>query len=137
MGLLTWAKHKFEENWPISFFEVITKVEGFSDVGWGEKFELKKKKKILHKKAHYEGEWNRRQDVSKGEKPKQFQSLILKPKVSFVNKGPPLKGNQPKGDASGKLKGTCFNRNEMGYYSKNCSKPKLGNGNYKVICPYH
>jgi hypothetical protein len=42
MGLLTWAKRKFEENWPASFFEVITKMEGFSDVEWGEKFGFKK-----------------------------------------------------------------------------------------------
>jgi hypothetical protein len=27
----------------------------------------------------------------------------------------------------------CFNYNEMGHYSKNCSKPKLGNGGSKVI----
>jgi len=46
------------------------KVEGFSDVGWGEKSRFKKDNKFFHKKAHYEKEWNQRQDTSKGEKPK-------------------------------------------------------------------
>ncbi len=66
MGLLTWAKCKLEENWFASLSEAITKVEGFSNVGQGEKFRFKKKNKFPHKKAHYEGEWN----LSKGEKPK-------------------------------------------------------------------
>jgi len=44
-----------------------------------------------------------------------------------------LKGNQPKGDVSEKPKGVCFNCNEMGHYSKNCPKPKLGNGDCNVI----
>jgi hypothetical protein len=70
MGLPTWAKHKLEENWPTSLSEAIMKVEGFSNVGWGEKFEFKKDNKFLHKKARHEREWNRKQDTSKGEKPK-------------------------------------------------------------------
>jgi hypothetical protein len=37
MGLPTWAKQKLEENWPFSLSEAIMKVEGFSDVGRGEK----------------------------------------------------------------------------------------------------
>jgi hypothetical protein len=27
----------------------------------------------------------------------------------------------------------CFNCNEVGHYSKNCPKPKLENGGFKVI----
>jgi hypothetical protein len=72
MGFLTWAKCRLEENWPTSLFEAITKVEGFLDVGRGEKFGVKKENKFPHKKAHHEGEWNRGQDISEGEKPKQF-----------------------------------------------------------------
>ncbi len=72
MGLPTWAKQKLEENWPTSLYEAIMKVEGFSDVGWGEKFGFKRENKFLHTKAHHEGEWNRRQDSSKREKLKQF-----------------------------------------------------------------
>jgi len=72
MGLLTWAKCRLEENWFTSLFEAITKVEGFSDVGRGEKFGVKKENKFPHKKTHHEGEWNHGQDISKGEKPKQF-----------------------------------------------------------------
>jgi len=34
------------------------KVEGFSDVGRGEKFGFKKDNKFLHKKPRHEGEWN-------------------------------------------------------------------------------
>jgi hypothetical protein len=45
----------------------------------------------------------------------------------------PLKGSQPKGDASGEPKGMCFNYNEVGHYSKDCPKPKWGNGASKVI----
>jgi hypothetical protein len=74
-------------------------------------------------------------DTSKGEKPKQFQSSSFKSKGNFVKKGVPLKGSQPKGDVSRKPKGACFNCNEMGYYSKDCPKPKPGNGSSKVIGP--
>ncbi len=33
MGFPTWAKCKFEMNWPTSLFEAIMKVEGLSNVG--------------------------------------------------------------------------------------------------------
>jgi hypothetical protein len=91
MGLLTWAKCKLEENWPTSLTEAIMKVEGFSDVGQGEKSGFKKDSKFLHKKARHEGEWNRGQDTLKGEKPKQFQGSGFKPKGNFVKKGAPFK----------------------------------------------
>ncbi len=78
-------------------------------------------------------EWNQGQNTSKGEKPKQFQGSSFKPKGNFIKKGAPLKGNQPKGDASRKPKKACFNCNEVGHYSKNYSKPKPGNGGFKVI----
>jgi hypothetical protein len=131
MGLSTWAKHKLKENWPASLSKAITKVEGFSDVGQGEKFGFKKENKFLHKKTRHEGGWNRGQDTSKGEKPKQGSSF--KPKGNFVKKGAPLKGSQPKGDVSGKPKKTCFNYNEVGHYSKDYSKSKPRNGGSKVI----
>jgi len=56
MGLPTWAKCKFEENWHASSSEAIMKMEGFSDVGQGEKLGFKKDNKFLHKKACHEGE---------------------------------------------------------------------------------
>jgi hypothetical protein len=59
MGLPTWAKRKLEENWPASLTEAIMKVEGFSDVGRGEKPGFKRDNKFPHKKARLEGEWNR------------------------------------------------------------------------------
>jgi hypothetical protein len=133
MGLPTWARCKLEENWPTSLFEAIMKVEGFSNVGGGEKSRFKKENKFPHKKACHEGEWNRRQDTSKGEKPKQSQGWGFKPKGNFIKKRVPLKGGQPKGDPSGKPKGTCLNCNEVGHYSKDCPKPKPGNGGFKVI----
>jgi hypothetical protein len=58
MGFPTWAKRKLEENWPSSLSEAIMKVEGFSNVGRGEKSEFKKDNKFLHKKPCHEGEWN-------------------------------------------------------------------------------
>ncbi len=51
-------QNKFDENRHASLFEAIMKVEGFSDVGGGEKFRFKKENKFLHKKAHHEREWN-------------------------------------------------------------------------------
>jgi hypothetical protein len=70
MGLPTWAKRKLEKNWPAPLSEVIMKVEGFSNVGRGEKFGFKKDNKFPHKKARHEREWDQGQDTSKGEKPK-------------------------------------------------------------------
>jgi hypothetical protein len=62
-----------------------------------------------------------------------FQSSSFKPKGNFVKKGAPLKGSQPKGDINGKPKGACYNCNKVGHYSKDFSKPKLGNEGSKVI----
>jgi hypothetical protein len=78
------------------------KMEGFSDVGWSEKYGVKKENKFPHKKAHHEREWNHGQDISKGEKPKQFQGSGFKPKGKFVKKVAPFKGSQSKGDTNGK-----------------------------------
>jgi hypothetical protein len=133
MGLPTWAKRKLEENSPASLTEGIMKVEGFSDVGRGEKSGFKRDSKFPHMKARHEGEWNRGQDTSKGKKPKQFQGSGFKPKGDFVKKGAPFKGSQPKGNASEKPRGACFNCNEVRHYSKDCPKLKLGNGVSKVI----
>jgi hypothetical protein len=124
MGLPTWAKRKLEENCLASLSEAIMKVKGFLDVGRGEKFGFKKDNEFPYKKVHHEREWSRGQDTSKGERPKQFQGMGFKPKKNFIKKRVPFKGGQPKGDVSGKPKGTCFNYNELGHYSKDCPKPK-------------
>jgi len=133
MGLPTWVKCKLEENWPSSLFETIMKMEGFLNVRRDEKSGFKKDNKFLHKKPRHEGEWNRRQGSPGKEKPKQFQGSGFKPKGNFVKKGVPFKRNDPKGNVSGKPKGTCFNYNKVGHYSKDYSKSKTGNGGSKVI----
>jgi len=58
MGFPTWAKCKLEENWLASLSKAIMKVEGFSNVGRGEKSRFKKDNKFPHMKACYEEEWN-------------------------------------------------------------------------------
>jgi hypothetical protein len=131
-GLPTWAKRKLEENWLASLSKAIMKVEGFLDVGRGEKSEFKKENKFHHKKARHEREWNRGQDAPKGERPKHFQGSGFKPKGNFVKKGVSFKGNQLKGDVEGKPKGACFNCNEVGHYSKDCPKPKPRSVGLKV-----
>ncbi len=133
MGLPTWAKRKLEESWPASLSEAITKVENFSDVGRSDKFGFKKDNKFFHKKPRHEGEWNRGQGSPTKEKPKQFQGSGSKPKGNFVKKGVPFKGSQTKGDFGAKPKGTCFNCNEVGHYSKDCPKSKTGVGSSKVL----
>jgi hypothetical protein len=96
MGLPTWAKRKLEENWPASLTESIMKVEGFSDVGRGEKSGFKKDSKFRHKKARHEGEWNRDQDTSKGKSPNNSKARVLNPKEILSRKGLLSKGANPK-----------------------------------------
>ncbi len=108
-------------------------MEGFSDVGRGEKSGFKKDNKFFHKKPRHEGEWNRGQGSPTKDKPKQLQGSRFKPKGNFVKKRAPFKGNQPKRDFGVKPKGTCFNCNEVGHYSKDCPRSKMGNGGSKVI----
>ncbi len=112
MGFPTWAKWKLEDNWFVSLTEAIMKMEGFSDVGRGEKFEFKRDSKFPHKKAHHEGEWNRGEGSPKKKKSKHFQSSRFKPKGNFVKKGAPFKVSQPK-DASGKSKGPCLTHSQL------------------------
>jgi hypothetical protein len=50
-----------------------------------------------------------------------------------MKKGAPFKVSQPKGDVEAKPKGTCFNCNKVGHYSKDCAKSKAGDGGFKVI----
>jgi hypothetical protein len=96
MGLSTWAKRKLEESWLASLSEAITKVENFSDVGRSDKSGFKKDNKFLHKKPRHEGEWNRGEGSPTKDKPKQIQGSGFKPKGSFVKKGAPSKGSQPR-----------------------------------------
>jgi len=93
MGLPTWAKRKLKENWPSSLSEAITKVEGFSNVGRGEKLGFKEDNKFPHKKLRHDGEWNRGLGSPIKDKPKQFQGTGFKPKGNFVKKGAPFKGS--------------------------------------------
>jgi hypothetical protein len=126
MGLPTWAKRKLEENWPSSLSKAIMKVEGFSDVGRGEKSGFKKDNKFLHKKPRHEGEWNRGQGNPRKEKPKQFQGSGFKPKGDFMKEGVPFKGSQPKGDVGGKLKEHVLTAMKWGTIPKIVPSPKRG-----------
>jgi hypothetical protein len=71
-------------------------VEGFLNVGWGDKPGFKK------------------ETISRP----GFQT-----QKKFRKKWALLKGSQPKGDVSGKSKGMCFNYNEVGHYSKDYPNP--------------
>jgi len=68
-------------------------VEGFSDVGRGEKLGFKKDNKFPHKKPRHDKKWNRGQGSPTKDKPKQFQGTGFKPKGNFVKKGVPFKGS--------------------------------------------
>jgi hypothetical protein len=105
MGLPTWAKHKLEENWFTSLSKAIVKVEGFSDVGQGEKFKFKKENKFHHKKARHEREWSRGQDTPKGESPNTSKVQGSNPKATSSRKGFPSKGANLKGMLMGSPKG--------------------------------
>ncbi len=50
-----------------------------------------------------------------------------------MKKGAPFKRSQPKGDFGAKPKGTCFNCNEVGHYSKDYPKSKMGSVSSKVL----
>jgi hypothetical protein len=128
MGLLTWAKHKLEENWLASLSKAIMKVEGFSNVGRVEKFRFKKDNKFPHKKAHHEGELNQRQDTSKGEKPKQFQGLGFKTKGNFIKKRVLLKGPNQRGMLVGSPKECVSIAMKWGIIPKIALNPNWGIG---------
>jgi hypothetical protein len=51
MGFPTWVRCKLKKNWFASLSKAIMKVEGFLDVGRGEKSEFQKENKFLDKKA--------------------------------------------------------------------------------------
>jgi hypothetical protein len=135
MGLLIWAKRKLEENWPASLSEAIMKVEGFSDVGRGEKSEFKKENNLTRRHA-MKGNGTEGKTLRKGKNLNNFKVWVSNPNEISSRRGllkrAPFKAGPPKGDASEKPKGVCFNCNEFGHYSKDCSKPKLGNGGSKV-----
>jgi len=91
MGFLTWAKCKLEENWHASLSEAFMKVEGFLNVGRGEKFGFKKENKFVHKKARHEGEWNVNKTPRKGKSLKNFKVRVSNPMEISSRRGLLLK----------------------------------------------
>jgi hypothetical protein len=104
------------------------KVEGFSDVGQGEKSGFKKDNKFLHKKPRHEEEWNRGQESPRKEKPKQFQGSGFKPKGNFVKKGLLLKGANPREMLGQNLKEHVSTTMKWGITPKIAPSPKPGMG---------
>jgi hypothetical protein len=80
MGLLTWAKRKLEENWPTSLFEAIMKVEGFSDVGWGEKSRSRRRTHFFTRRHATKWNGTKGMILQTGKSPNNFKVRVLNPK---------------------------------------------------------
>jgi hypothetical protein len=123
MGLSIWAKCKLKENWLASLSEAVMKVEGFLDVGWGEKSGFKKENKFPHKKARHEGEWSRRQDPQKGKNPNTFKARVSNSKENSSRKGFLSKGVNPRGMLMGSPKGRVSITTKWGIIPKIAPNP--------------
>ncbi len=88
MGLPIWAKRKLEETWFASLFKAIMKMEGFSDVGRGEKFGFKKEKKNFFIRKHaMKGNEVEGKTTQKGKNPNNFKTRVSNPKEISLRRG--------------------------------------------------
>jgi hypothetical protein len=80
MGFLTWAECKLEENWLASLSKAIMKVEGFSNVGQGEKYGVKKRTNSPIKRHTMKGNGTMGKTFQKGKNPNNFKAQALNQK---------------------------------------------------------
>jgi len=92
----------------------------------------KRKTNSFPRRYAMKGNGTENKTLQKGKNLNNSKAWVSNPEQILLRKGF-LKGSQPKGDASEKPKGACFNCNETGHYSKDCPKLKLGNGGSKII----
>jgi hypothetical protein len=87
MGLPTWEKLKLEENWPASLSETIMKVEGFSDVGRGEKSGFKKDNKFLHNNRAMKGNGTEGKIAPEKKSPNNSKARGSSPRETLLKRG--------------------------------------------------
>jgi hypothetical protein len=87
MELSTWAKCKLEENWLTSLFKAIMKMEGFSNVGRGEKSTFKRKKNSFTRRHAMKDNGINGKTPQKGKSPKKFKAQVSNPKELSLRKG--------------------------------------------------
>ncbi len=87
MGLLTWVKCKLQENWLASLSETIMKIEGFLNVGQGEKSKFKKEKNSCIKRLTMKRNGAVGKTFRKGKSPYNFKAHVSNPKVILPRRG--------------------------------------------------
>jgi len=133
MGLPTWAKHKLEENRPVSLSKAIMKVEGFLDVGYGEKLGFKKDNKFPPKKACHEGNGTEGKISPKGKGPNNFKAWVSNPKEISSRKRFFSKWANPREMLVGSPKERVSTVMKWGITPKIAPNPNWGMGVSKII----
>jgi hypothetical protein len=87
MGLLTWAKRKIKDNWPVSLSDAIMKKEGFLDVGWGKSPGSKRITSTLTRRHAMKGNGTEGKTPQKGKNPNNSKAWVSNPKEISSRRG--------------------------------------------------